>query len=228
MDNGNGNGRTGQVPGFGGTFIQPGEGHASRAGLELCRKSLARWLGGAAWSWRYFVTLTYRDARPRRLDFIGTQLLDTIPKNADGTAVAFLCREFGGRSGRLHHHALLHGNAWSISSCDMLWRSRYGIFRAQQYDGRRGAASYVSDYVIKDDTTEVEWSFYHREPGDDVVLIPIEKRRTGYQLYSEGLPEEEKAFTQIQGRTEDKQIVAVQYLFPLTGNNPDDTTALRR
>jgi len=228
MCNGNGNGRAGQVPGFGGTFIQPGPGHASETELELCRSNLARWLGGASWSWRYFVTLTYRDARPRRLDFIGAQLLDTIEKNAHGTAVAFLCREFGGRSGRLHHHALLHGNAWNVSTCDMLWRSRYGIFDARQYDPGRGAANYVSDYVVKDDTTEVEWSFYHREPGDDIALIPIEKRRTGYQLYVEGLPQEEKAFSEVQGTTEDKQIIAVQWLFPLRGMQPDDTKALRR
>jgi len=225
---GNGDGRTGQDPNFGGAYVQPGPGHASNAQLELCRSTLARWLDSSAWSWRYFVTLTYRDARPKRLDFIGSQLLDTIPKNAHGSAVAFLCREFGGRSGRLHHHALLHGNAWSISNCDMRWRSRYGHFDALGYDRGRGAASYVANYVVKDDTTEVEWSFYHREPGDDIALIPIEKRRTGYQLYCEGLPQEEKAFTEVQGTTEDKQIVATQWLFPLTGNDPDDTRSLRR
>jgi len=228
MDNGNGDGRTGQVPGFGGTYVQHGPGHASQHGLELCRQSLARWLGGVAWTWRYFVTLTYRDARPKRLDFIGAQLLDTIGKDAHGTAVAFLCREFGGRSGRLHHHALLHGNAWSVSRCDMLWRSRYGIFRADPYDRGRGAASYVSDYVIKDDTTEVEWSFYHRERGDDVALIPIEKRRTGYQLYCAHQEKEKETISQVQGTVEDKQEFASSPLFDLCGKPPDDTRALRR
>jgi len=223
-----GDGRNCKSAETGRNHVQPGQGHAPHASLKLCRDHLARWLSGASWRWRYFVTLTYRDARPRTLDFIGAQLLDTIRKDADGTGVAFICREFGGRSGRLHHHALLHGDAWSISGSDMLWRSRYGHFDFDPYDPRRGAAGYVSKYVVKDDTTEVEWSFYHRQPGDDVPLVPIKKRRTGYELYCEAAPWEKETITQVQGTAEDKQEAAVMYLFPLTGMRPDDTRALRR
>jgi len=209
------------------TFFK-GKGPAPQSELALCRSTLAGWLSGTAWSWRYFVTLTYRDARPRKLDFIGAQLLDTIRRNADGPGVAFLCREFGGRSGRLHHHALLHGDAWSVSSLDMRWRSRYGHVNIRPYDHRRGAAGYVANYVLKEDTTDSEWCFYTRKRGDDIPLVPIEKRRTGYQLYTEGITEEEKDFTQTQVTYEDTMIDHQQRMFPLTGKAPECIKALRR
>ncbi len=226
-DNRRRTGRTGQSTTLSRAHLLRRQGPTSERGHALCRDALAGWLASRDWSWRYFVTLTYRDARPRRLDFIGAQLLDTIGVNADGRAVAFLCREFGGRSGRLHHHALLHGNAWSIRRLDMLWRSRYGHFDSSPYDPRKGAAGYVADYVVKADTTDVEWSFYHRQPGDDIPNIAIKKRRTGYELYCEAKEEVPKTITQVQGTPEDKQESAMNWLFPLTGISPEDTKVLR-
>jgi len=220
--------RAGQPTVCGRENVRRSQEAAHHRELEVCRSTLARWLSSNSWKWRYFVTLTYRDARPRRLDFVGAQLLDTIRKDARGRAVAFICREFGGRSGRLHHHALLHGDAWSVSTVRMFWRSRYGHVDLRAYDQRRGAASYVAKYVLKEDTSTAEWSFFHRQPGDDIPLIPINKRRTGYEIYLQGLAEEEKAIPQAQATAEERQDEAINWLFPLTGKFPDGTKALRR
>jgi len=221
-------GRPASCASSGGKTFQRSKGHAPEGELAFCRRTLSGWLGGSAWSWRYFVTLTYRDARPRKLDFVGAQLLDTIRTDAHGPGVAFICREFGGRSGRLHHHALLHGDAWSVSSLDMRWRSRYGHVDIKPYDHRRGAAGYVAKYVLKEDTTDSEWCFYTRKPGDDIPLIPIEKRRTGWQLYEKERAAGSTPFSQVQGTKEEAKVGVPAALFSLTGSGPECIKALRR
>jgi len=224
-------GRNVKLPEQGGEFLQPVPGQYGQHEHTVLRGTLAEWLSSPRFSWRYFITLTYRDARPRSLDFIGAELLGTVWELANGRAIAFVSREYGKRFGRLHHHALLCGAPWSISHLRMCWKSRQGHFGAESFDPRRGAAYYVAKYVLKDEGTDSDWSIYTRQGCTGPAIPGAAKRKSGWQLYCDdrvAQGAEKKKVSEVQCTQEETQEKDKMSYFPLPGFAPDVTLSLRR
>ena len=100
----------------------------------------------------WFTTLTFRDL-PKSYTAINRtkKWLKAIEKDEKIDIGYFLCLEWTKLQNRPHTH-LLMGNLegirrdkwWSI------WYTQYGAARILPFDPARGAASYLSKYVIKD------------------------------------------------------------------------------
>jgi len=218
---------TGRTTKKGGRALHGSKENTQESEIAVCRRTLGEWLSSSLWTWRYFVTLTYRDERPRSIDYVGSELLDTIPRNAVGGAIAFVSREFGSRSGRLHHHALLHGDAWSLSRTNRDWRSRHGIFHSRPYDKERGGAHYVSRYVLKDAEAN-SWAFYSRSEDIERCGEVLRKRQSGFERYCQEIEEEKGWTVQVEAKAEVKALDEQLELLSLTGLWADGTLFARR
>lgn len=132
------------------------------------REEVARWAREGRWRW--WVTLTFR--RPRR-DYIAAQVtiereLAKLPAMLQPTLV--LCALEAHASGCLHAHALWSatpgrqacmGYAW----WNEWWYKRQGIARFYPYDPGKGAAWYITKYLLKGEHVDSHWFVWsaHKE-----------------------------------------------------------------
>lgn len=152
--------------------------HTAPDGGELfseaaLREAYGAWLEGL--DWHSFGTFTFRQPRSvRRAGEIFRAFLDA------GTA---RCGEFFApsvvvwgsephKSGDGHIHALLRWHPWcglraEAFACSAEWRARYGRVELSKYDPTRGAAYYLTKYVLKDAAGSGEWDVW-KEGGKSV------------------------------------------------------------
>lgn len=139
----------------------------------------------------WMVTLTYRDSvllpdedgvviDPRKELTLWLQRL----KRTFGRIRYFVVTERGGRNGRLHHHALVHGSG------DLTWRRLQktwtnGHFKANlAYD--EGAGRYIAKYITKEAGGRVRASRrYGRPEGNTALRVGSECNAT---VFSEATP----------------------------------------
>jgi hypothetical protein len=145
-----------------------------------------RWLS-EGWDWSWFVTLTFDPQKVRA----GTrtqwgwsasnraweQFMEQLTPQARGSQGLsgqlwwVRGREPHHDSGGTHFHALIGGIEPSVSRRDAWswWKSRVGINRIEPYDPTRGAAHYLTKYVVKQ-LGDVQFSTnlgLHRRVSDD-------------------------------------------------------------
>jgi len=102
--------------------------------------------------WTWFTTLTFRDL-PKTYTAINRtkKWLRAIEKDEKIDIGYYLCLEWTKTQNRPHTH-LLMGNLEGIRRdkwwCE--WYTRYGAARILPFNPARGAASYLTKYVIKD------------------------------------------------------------------------------
>ena len=125
-----------------------------------------RWLS-ESWEWSWFVTLTFDpslvrsgtrtmwgwDASNRAFDRFLTQLTPQArgSQGLSGSLWWVRGREPHHDSGGTHFHALIGGLEPTVSrrAAWEWWKVRCGINRIEPYDPARGAAHYLTKYVVK-------------------------------------------------------------------------------
>ena len=133
---------------------------AERNRLDAIREDLIAWARHTDWTW--WVTLTFR--RQRR-DYIAAQVtiereLAALPTVLQPLRV--LCALEAHASGFLHAHALWQAPAGSAElatyrQMNEWWWERQGIGRFYPYDKARGAAAYITKYLLKDEHVDSHW-----------------------------------------------------------------------
>lgn len=123
-------------------------------GRELT-EAWGEWLG--KWPWQLWSTLTFKQEQSHNS---ATRAFRNFAQwlQKDSPSAGWFCAHEIGDYGRLHLHALLGGLGPHVS-VNMLWRwwfDRYGRAQLLPYDPTRGAAFYISKYVVKGDLSHYE------------------------------------------------------------------------
>jgi len=118
--------------------------------VNLLRVAWANLLNRYRWTW--FTTLTFRDL-PKSYTAINQtkKWLKTIEKAEKRDIGYFMCLEYTKLQNRPHMH-LIMGNLEGIARDKwwLSWYTRYGAARILPFNPVRGAAYYLTKYVIKD------------------------------------------------------------------------------
>jgi hypothetical protein len=138
-------------------------------GVPLRKEALEQWGDwlSKGWDWSWFVTLTFDPKRAthgtRNLfgwaatDRAWYELLAEV-EGAEGARQGLAPHTWWVRGREPHHgyggthfHALIGGLSPAASRRDAWswWKDRYGINRIEPYDPSRGAAHYLTKYVVK-------------------------------------------------------------------------------
>ena len=136
------------------------------------REAYGEWL--LALEWHSFATFTFRQPRStRRAGEIFRTFLDA---GTGGCGEYFACSVvvWGSephKSGAGHLHALLRWHPWCGLRAEAFtmsaeWRTRYGRVEMARYDPTRGAAYYLTKYVLKDAAGSGEWDVW-KEGGSN-------------------------------------------------------------
>ena len=147
------------------------------------RKAFSEWLG--TYEWETFGTYTFARTPGRTATHHFRRLLAKTVRHGHKKPTAFVAEEIGPRGGRLHLHALCKDTGWKFTDLKREWERDYGIARGGKYDAARGAAHYVTKYIIKDSLGLGDYAMY--TPSDFGAvddLFDVGLRRSGYQLYS--------------------------------------------
>ena len=150
----------------------------SKALAHSAREKWGEWIGEAQ-EWGMYATLTFKPGEkgqepwPKRSQAKFYQWLRAVSEATwhGGRIGFFVGQEFGARNGRLHYHALLSGVSSVFPElARALWEPN-GFAKVVAYDRERGAAAYLTKYVVKDaDSQYANWSFPRRWRYPDVAV----------------------------------------------------------
>lgn len=136
------------------------------------REAYGDWLAGV--EWHSFGTFTFR--HPRSVRRAGELFRAFLEAGTAGCGEYFTLSVgvWGSephKSGNGHVHALLRWHPWCGPRAEAFamsaeWRMRYGRVEMSRYDPTRGAAYYLTKYVLKDAAGSGEWDVWTEGDGD--------------------------------------------------------------
>lgn len=146
---------------------EPSEAAGGLYNVAALREQYGEWLSSL--DWHTFGTFTFRHGRSvRRAGELFRAFLDGGATASHGEHFALSVACWGSephKSGDGHVHALLRWHPWvglraEAFSMSAAWRLRFGRVELSPYDPTRGAAYYLTKYVLKDAAGSGEWDVW--------------------------------------------------------------------